>query len=140
MTILSKQFISFAAIGALAFVVDTATLSVAIKFGIGPYLGRGLSWLTAVTFTWYLNRIWTFRAFSYGARALSQWLRFVFANSVGGALNLLAFGVAFANFAAVRDAPWLGVALGSVVGLLANFLLSKRLVFAAGNQRAGNGG
>jgi putative flippase GtrA len=124
-----RQFLSFAWIGALAFFVDAGVLFVAMEGGLGPYVGRCLSWTAAATFTWYLNRVTTFRGLGREESRFSQWGRFLMANSVGGGINLFVYAMAIAASDIVRGAPWLGVALGSIAGLIANFLLSKRLVF-----------
>jgi putative flippase GtrA len=126
------QFLSFAVIGALAFLVDAGVLFVAMEAGMGPYAGRCVSWTAAATFTWYMNRVRTFRGLGRRESAIRQWGRFLLANSAGGSLNLLVYAVAIASSALVREFPWLGVALGSIAGLVANFLLSKRFVFHKG--------
>jgi putative flippase GtrA len=123
------KFASFASIGAAAYFVDAGVLAAVMHFGTGPYLGRGISWLCAATFTWYLNRIRTFRDTGGREAAGTQWLRFLAANSVGGVINLSVYGVAILASSTVRNWPWVGVALGSAVGLVANFFLSKRYVF-----------
>jgi putative flippase GtrA len=124
-----RQLLSFASIGGIAFFLDAITLTALMHLGVGAYLGRGLSWIAAVTFTWYLNRQWTFKGVGGGARPLAQWGRFVLSNSVGGALNLLVYGVLVFSIEAVKAAPWLGVAAGSIAGLLCNFILSTRFAF-----------
>lgn len=125
----SRQFISFAAIGAAAFLVDAGLLVAAMAAGVGPFWGRAVSWLGAVTFTWYLNRRFTFHHARPDGSGVSQWARFVLANGAGGALNLSVYGLALMSSQVFRAWPVLAVGLGSLVGLGANFLLSRRYVF-----------
>lgn len=125
---MSREFLSFAAIGAAAFGVDALLLYVALQAGGGFYASRLLSWTAAATFTWYLNRRLTFRSAS-DAPALRQWLRFLSANGVGGAVNYGVYAIAIAVSAVAREWPVLAVAAGSVAGLALNFALSRRYVF-----------
>jgi putative flippase GtrA len=89
-----------------------------------------VSFLCAVTFTWAANRHLTFRSAAPG-RPLAQWLRFASLNALGGAINLGVYALLVARVASVARQPILGVAAGSVAGLLINFLLSRWFVFRA---------
>jgi putative flippase GtrA len=125
------EFARFAVIGAIAFFIDTLTLYAALALGLGLYTGRAVSFSVAVTFTWYGNRRITFPdSRAHGARAIvAEWLRFVAANSVGGAANYATYAVLVANVGVVRALPVLGVAAGALVGMTLNFTLSKFVVF-----------
>jgi putative flippase GtrA len=127
------EFARFAAIGTVAFLVDTLTLYAALAVGLGFYAGRAVSYLVAVTFTWYGNRRITFansRAHGTAATA-AEWLVFVATNSIGGAANYATYALLVANVGVVRAFPVLGVAAGSLVGMTMNFGLSKFVVFRA---------
>jgi putative flippase GtrA len=140
-----RQILTFGLIGVGGAVVDMATLWAAIHLaGLNPYAGRVVSFLAAATFTWWMNRTFTFRDASRRA-ALRQWARFIAANSLGGLVNYAIFAatVAFGPGVAawllggiwqVPDALWpfLGVAAGSLAGMVFNFVLSKFLVFRRG--------
>lgn len=116
-------------VGVAGFVVDWACLTMFLWLGAGFPLGRALSFMCAVTSTWLLNRLWTFA--STDPLLLRQFVRFVSANAVGGALN---YGVSVLLVLALPDLfgayPVLAIAAGSLAGLAANFTLSKRYVFA----------
>lgn len=137
----SRQFLTFALIGVGGLFVDMAALAVALHLlGLDPYGGRVFSYLMAATFTWYMNRRFTFTGVSRRG-ALRQWARFLVANAVGALVN---YGV---YVLVLRTGPWAvsavglwpglftdllpyaGVAAGSVSGLIFNFVLSKKLVF-----------
>ena len=125
----TRQFVLFAIIGTAGFVVDSAVLLAAIKLGhYGPYLSRLFSYLAAATFTWAANRRFTFPAAQRSGRA-AQWARFVATNAVGGAANLGTYAWLIAHVPTVAHWPVLGVAAGSLAGLLINFSLSRSLVF-----------
>lgn len=123
-----REFLRFVMVGAAGFFVDAGALMVATTaLGLGLYSGRVFSYLCAATFTWILNRRFTFA--KTDEVAVIQWLRFLGANALGGAVN---YGVyaALVTFSAVAAAtPVLGVAAGSAAGLIFNFLVSKYWVF-----------
>ena len=123
-----REFLRFVMVGAAGFFVDAGALMVATTtLGLGLYSGRVFSYLCAATFTWILNRRFTFAKTE--EVAVIQWLRFLGANALGGAVN---YGVyaALVTFSAVAAAtPVLGVAAGSAAGLIFNFLVSKYWVF-----------
>lgn len=137
----SRQFVTFALIGVGGLFVDMAALAAALHLmGLDPYGGRVFSYLMAATFTWYMNRQFTFTEVSRRG-AIRQWARFLAANAVGALVN---YGV---YVLVLNTAPWVitavglwpglftgllpyaGVAAGSISGLIFNFVLSKKLVF-----------
>jgi putative flippase GtrA len=119
-----RQLAFFTLVGAAGFVVDASVLLLlAHAVGLDIYVARLLSWLTAATATWWLNRTLTFKDRS--ASLLRQWLMFLAANSGGGLINL---GVSSALIAA-RLTPVAAVACGALAGLLWNFIASRRFVF-----------
>lgn len=125
---ISRQFPRFALVGAAGFVVDTTALYAALALGAGLYVGRLISYLAAATATWALNRHYTFRE-SRTDRPALEWIRFLAANSVGGAVNYGTYAAMVTLLPFVAAHPWLGVAAGSFAGLIVNFTLSRKLVF-----------
>jgi putative flippase GtrA len=117
----------FAVIGTAAFLVDTAVLYL-VRDAVGLYAGRVISFFVAVTFTWALNRRFTFPEVP-GAPALRQWLQFVGANGIGAAVNYAVYAVlvTFVPFIAIH--PVIAVGAGALSGLGFNFTASKRWVF-----------
>lgn len=128
---LGREFASFAAIGAAAFFIDAGTLHVALFAGAGFYVGRLISWTVAASFTWYLNRRFTFGS-AEAQPPLRQWLRFLAANSLGGAVNYATYAALVATSPTARSWPVLAVGAGSAAGLALNFFLSRYLVFRSG--------
>lgn len=130
------QFLRFALVGCAGFVVDAGVLSLVLWLGADHYTGRVVSYLAAATFTWALNRNYTFRA-QRGARLVGEWGRFLAANAVGGVINWATYAILVATSAVVFAHPVIGVAAGSLAGLVVNFTLSRRFVFgeAAGARR-----
>lgn len=123
-----RQFALFALVGGAGFLVDAGVLLFLLNvLHVNVYLARVVSWLVAATFTWRLNRRFTFRTASAGG-AWQQWLRFLAANLGGGLINL---AVSTTLIAAADVAPVLAVACGSLSGLLWNFASSRQFVFTA---------
>lgn len=121
------QFLRFGLIGTAGFVVDSGVLRLAREVvGLNHYTGRLLSWFAAASFTWVMNRRFTFADKSPPFR---QWLAFLSANAIGGAVNVGVYYVLVAFVPLVRDTPTLGVAAGSIAGLFFNFTASKLVVF-----------
>lgn len=126
---LTLEFLRFGVVGTIGFVVDTAVLYGALALGGGLYLGRAISYVTAATTTWLLNRVWTFRGRG-GGPVHRQWALFLVVNLVGFALNYGTYALLVSLVPGVAAQPILGVAAGSIAGMFANFALSRRLVFA----------
>lgn len=123
------RLVSFALVGAIGFVVDASVLIVMINgFGWGPYAARFVSFGTAVTMTWYLNRRWTFSS-QAGHKKRSEYVRYVAFQSMGALLNLAIYSLCLETIALVAAYPVLGVAAGSAVALFFNFYASKRFVY-----------
>jgi len=124
----------FAAVGGAGYFVDLAILLFMLKVArFDPYSGRLISFLGAVTFTWWGNRRLTFADKSArGARAIAtEWLRFFAANSVGAIANLGLYSALVAFGPYPFSNPFVAQPIGILAGLVFNFTLSKRLVFRA---------
>lgn len=121
------RFLRFALVGAAGFVVDAGVLYAGVALGLGLYLGRACSYLCAATFTWALNRRFTFAA--SGPPGLAEWLRFVLANANGGIVNYLTYAALVSWGPGLIGHPVLAVAAGSLAGLGVNFAASERFVF-----------
>ena len=126
------SILRFAVIGGLGMPVDAGVLYLMINWaGIGPRDGRLVSWLCAASFTWMGNRYFTFRERrAHGmANILSEWLRFLGANAVGGAVNVGIYEALVSFAPHPWNNPYLALVVGVLGGLLFNFTLSKKLVF-----------
>jgi putative flippase GtrA len=121
------QMLTFALVGVVGFVVDAATLYVMAAVGVGIRWGRVVSYLFAVTTTWALNRRYTFRGPS-GYSLLGEWARFCTSQLAGAAVNLGVYYLLI-RISFVADHPVIGVAAGSLSGLLINFVVAKVVVY-----------
>jgi putative flippase GtrA len=125
-----RQFLLFCVSGGLAFAVDAGLTQAWVSLaGLDPWSARALAFPVAVTCTWLFNRHFTFRP----QRPLSlprEWLLYVGTQLGGLSINLLTYAVLVALVPLVARWPVLGVAAGSVAGLLVNFLGAKHVAFA----------
>ena len=130
-----RRLFFFGLSGAIGFVVDSGVLLLCLKgFGLGPHVSRFISFAVAMTCTWQMNRRFTFRS---TAPPLPEFGRFVATNSFGALVNLGAYTAVVAAFGAGGWVPVLGVAAGSLCGMVVNYVLSSRLVFGAPREGSG---
>jgi putative flippase GtrA len=125
----TRQLLAFSAVGVIGFLVDAATLHVVLtQLGAGLYGGRVISYLVAASSTWALNRRYTFHA-QRSSNWMGEWGRFLAANAMGGLVNYAIYAALVTFHPGVAAQPVIGVAAGSVAGLLFNFTASRYVVF-----------
>lgn len=129
------QLLVFGAVGVLAFAVDASVLHLAVISGFGLHVGRLISYLCAVTVSWEFNRRFTFRHTATPA-TFSNWLRFAISQLGGAAVNLGCYFVLIHTSRTVEHLPVIGVAAGSLAGMLLNFTVATAYVFR-GTGRSG---
>jgi putative flippase GtrA len=127
------RFVRFALVGIAGFLVDVAALYGAFAIGLGLYSGRVVSYLCAATFTWAVNRRFTFAAKT--PPTITEWLSFVFANTSGGLVNYLTYAALATWGSGLLSHPALAVACGSIAGLIVNYTASARLVFRERDEK-----
>jgi len=123
----TSQFLRFAVVGVVGFIVNTAVVY-ALRGVTDLYVSGVVAWIVAATLTWALHRVWTFR----GPQVVAlhhQWARFLGANSLGFVLYYAAYAGLVSSCARCAVQPVIAVFAGAAVGLVANFTLSRYLVF-----------
>jgi len=98
-----------------------------------PYLAGIFSFLVAATFTWWGNRLLTFRErAARGPRSIAaEWMTFVAVNGIGFLVNYAVYASLVAFASSPLNSPFVALAFGTLAGLLLNFALSSQLVFRA---------
>jgi len=85
----ARQVTRFLVVGGVGFLVDASALLVMVHWaGLSRIGSRIPSLLIALTTTWCLHRSFTFGSPERPAPTAAEWLRSVFANGIGNALNL----------------------------------------------------
>lgn len=127
---IGREFLSFAVVGVVGLVVDVAVLYLLAPW-LGWYVARVLSFLAAATTTWALNRRYTFASrIGEGGSMWREYLGYLVTMLGGAVLNYGAY-VLTLHWVEGRWAAALGVAVGSLAGMGANFLSARYLVFRA---------
>lgn len=132
------QLAKFMLVGGLNFLLDLGVLNLLIFIfqisqGLPAVLFKGAAFGVAVTFSFFMNKFWTFGARST-AEALKEFVEFFVVALIGLGINLGTFS--FVNdFIGVRaglpPATWANIAAltAAVVGLAWNFAAIKFFVF-----------
>lgn len=125
------EFARFLIIGTIGFIVDASVLKLLVAFAhMDLYSGRLVSYVTAASGNWMLNRHFTFKA-AGSHSPVRQWLKYLGANGIGFAFNYSTYAALITYVAVAKAHPVLGVAAGSLAGLSFNFTVNKFWVFHA---------
>ncbi len=126
-------FLRFGVVGFAGFLVDLAVVYAA-RGWIGLYAAGMLSYLAANGVNFLLNRYWTFRH-RPRLRLWRHWLLFFAATLPGLVFNRGTYAGLIALVPVCARHPFLAVIAGSIAGMVANFLMSHRVVFAESRVR-----
>lgn len=122
-----QQITGFATVGALAFLIDAGLLQLIVWLGGNPYIGRLISFTSALIFTWWMNRTYSFR--QHNNPGLREFVRYLASVSLGGVVNwgiyltvihLWLFDSAYAALAIIP---------ATAASMFCNFMLMKFVVF-----------
>ena len=124
-----RQLILFGVAGVVGYVVD-ATITTLLESYLGVYFARVPSFLAAATTTWLINRTFTFGAHSsHHTSIIKEYFHYLSLMVVGLAVNYAAYAISITVLQGGRYAVLICVAIGSLAGLLVNFVVSKRYIF-----------
>ncbi|MDA8416994.1 MAG: GtrA family protein [Betaproteobacteria bacterium] len=123
-----SQFLRFGCVGTVGFAVDAMVVWV-FHARLGAVLAQVCGFILAVTATWLLNRHWTF-AGRGSSRLMWEWGRYVLANGWGALLNNGVYVLAIGSDERFAHYPVMAVALGSLMGMVANYLALRYWIFA----------
>ena len=122
------QFFRFALIGAIGFALDGGGLMLLTEwFEADPIASRFATFSIAVVTTWRLNRRYAFT--SGGRRLLAEFCTYLGVQGFGFLCNLAVYSVAVLFLPHPLNIPIVALVIAAGVGLLANFLGLKHLVF-----------
>ncbi|PLC55494.1 polysaccharide synthesis protein GtrA [Pollutimonas nitritireducens] len=122
------EFLFFAIAGVCGFVVDTAVLYALTK-ALGPFYARGVSFVAAVLATWLINRAYAFRKRRSALTRRREFLFYLVLMLAGGAVNYGVYSWLVLSYPLVQQHLIIGVAAGSVAGMLINFMVSRFLLY-----------
>lgn len=128
------QFLRFALIGAIGFALDGGGLMLLTEwFDADPIASRFATFSIAVVTTWRLNRRYAFT--SGGRRLLAEFGTYLGVQGFGFLCNLAVYSVAVLFLPHPLNIPIVALVIAAGVGLLANFLGLKHLVFIRPDEK-----
>lgn len=127
------QFLRFGVVGTIAFLIDAGILWLLMGAGIGPFIGRVLSFVPAFAANFLLNRLWTFGGTAAKTGTGRQASRYLAVQLTGMAINYSVFAAVVTGAGDGREIAMTAVAAGSLTAMFFNFLAARSLVF----RRAG---
>lgn len=120
-----RQFVKFAFVGFLSFIVDWGVYFVLTRYALLFYLAaKALSFVAAATNSYIFNRRWTFR--SSDKKIVQEFTKFFIISLIGLGLNTLIMYLAV-HYLKINDLVAVAVATGIV--LFWNFFANKFWTF-----------
>ena len=96
--------------------------------GMTPIPSQAVAFSMAITVTWLINRHWTFSEHA-SDKWVQELVRYVAANSISATVNNGVYAALVLAILFFRHNPILAVAIGSISGMIFNFISYKSLVF-----------
>lgn len=140
-----EQFAKFVLVGIMNTAVDLIILNIetvlsGVREGSGYAIQKGISFLAAVTFSYFINKYWTFQDQSKENEG-KKFSQFFFVSAIGMIINVSVATVVVTylktpindvlNLSILTDQLWvsLGALCGTAIGLFWNFIGYKFWVF-----------
>ena len=122
-----KSVLSYLLFGVLTTVVSIGVFAVCnYSFGFGELIANVISWVCAVTFAYFTNRIWVFGSEAHGKDVISEAIGFY----LGRAFTLGIEEAMLIVFVTIMHFDALIIKLiAQVVVLISNYIISKLLIF-----------
>lgn len=118
----------FGLAGGVGFLVDAGVLYL-VKGVLGLYAARIVSFLAAAFTTWLVNRNLAFQARKSGVPLHKEFSAYVVLMTSGGLVNYILYAWLVTVSALVAQHPVIGVAVGSLGGMLVNFATARFFLF-----------
>ena len=126
-------FLRFGVVGVLGFAVDTLVVALPRLVHGNLYLAQGIAYLVAATFTWWFNRRFTFKVTT--SPTIREWVAYLITNLSGGIANYVVFIIATRWSSFIYTHPVIAIGMGSLCGMVFNFIFSSLFVFTAKHAR-----
>ncbi len=121
-----RHMMTFAVVGSLAFFVDAGVFTAMYAIGAGTFVSRCLSILASITFTWYLNRTFTFR--TRKPATFVEFLSYLGGMQIGLLTNFSTFFVVLYLSDTAKVYPIIALAIATLAGMTLNFLISRKIL------------
>ncbi|MDF2154251.1 GtrA family protein [Vibrio sp. CAU 1672] len=125
-----EKWIKFAIVGGIGFCVDTFVFTLLFYVqDLDLMIARILAFMVAATSTWAGNRYLTF-AGADRRNPYRQWQKFILSATISALPNLAVFKMLTILLGEQGMMVYLALVAGILVGMVSNYLLSSRWVFA----------
>ena len=118
----------FALSGVAGFLADYITTFL-ISLIVSPYIARIPAFIAATLTTWQINRKYTFKGKTRYDSDLKEYAHYLGLMIFGLVANYIAFAIAYSQLGAYTFGLITSIAIGSLAGMLINFVLSKRFIY-----------
>ena len=116
-------------VGTIGFFIDAGSFMLLFHaYDFGHYEARTVSFLTAVTVTWCLNRNHTF-VHRKSANRRREFAIYAAAQLLGSGINIGVFTLCIKVSEPLRAYPELALAVGSLTAMTFNFFVARHVVF-----------
>jgi len=129
------QVLRFLVVGGCGFAVDVLVFQWLIQLDGGLILSRLISASAAITVTWVMNRVFTFKTANTPSPG-SEYLRYISVQGVGLVLNLGCYFLLVLRVEYFAVNPLLALCAGAGLAIVSHFLGSKFWVFRADEHSA----
>lgn len=123
-----REFARFAVVGSVGFCVDGGLFTLLTQSGWELLSSRLLSFVSAVTVTWFFNRYWTF-AIDVHRGLRKEYAGYIATQTAGAVVNLSVFFVVIELYPSLQRIPLLPLAFGALVSMVFNYIVSKKYIF-----------
>jgi len=122
------QFAKFLIVGGIAFFIDASLLQSLVSVAeVSPFVARIFSFSGAVTFTWWMNRRYTFK--SERSASLREFMQYITTQSLGLGINVGIYSLCLLSIDITATYPVIALVPATGVALIFNFVSMKKIVF-----------
>lgn len=122
------QIFIFGVVGIIGLCVDILILY-CLNPLFGPFVSRVFSFLGAVIVTWALNRRFTFKGRCSNFALVKEFFSYFGLMVFGGVVNYACYAWFVVNSEYILHHLYIGIGLGSLSGMLVNYLTSRFLLY-----------
>ncbi len=125
-----QRLLGFAMTGAGGFIVHAAMLSWLINFtSIDQLLAWFPAFITAVLFTWLVNRFIAFKGLKHAANKKAEAALYFLVQSLGAAINFIIYSALILYKLAGLSHPIIALAIGSIAAFGFNYIALRLCVY-----------
>ena len=125
----NKTFCRFCVIGGCAFTIDSSIVFILSNiFSFHPLTSRIFSFLIVVTFSWRMNRTFTFKV-THKKNLIKEWKQYIKINSFGVIINLAFYTILIYSVKLFFLYPVIPITISTTVSMFFNYYFTKNYAF-----------